>query len=53
MLQYLLVAPPVDFPSAFFDTSIVTNAGQPLEPYNALAQWSRAERRRGRVAGPR
>jgi Beta-galactosidase len=50
MLQYLLVAPPPRFAGGYFDTSIVSLAGQPEAPFAALSSWASREQRRGRVA---
>jgi hypothetical protein len=49
MLQYLLVQPPEGY--RFFDTSIMTFAGDPLRTYNSLSGWSQAALRRGDIAG--
>lgn len=53
LLQYLLVSPPADFPGGYFDTSVLTGAGVQTPAFRALAEWSRAEIERGRLARPR
>jgi hypothetical protein len=52
MLQYLLVSPPPDSPSAFFDTAVITLAGRPEKPFVALAAWAREALRDRRIRAP-
>jgi len=52
MLQYLLVSPPIDYPGGHFDTSIVSRSGKPTRSFEALAAWTAAQRRFGRIAPP-
>jgi hypothetical protein len=52
MLQYLLVSPPTDSPSAFFDTAVITLAGRPEKPFVALAAWAREALRARRIRAP-
>jgi hypothetical protein len=52
MLQYLLVRPPTDSPSAFFDTAIVGLRGKPMPAFLGLASWARSAARQGRIAKP-
>jgi hypothetical protein len=48
MLQYLLVQPPIGY--RFFDTSLMTFAGDPSRTFHALSGWSQGALRRGAIA---
>jgi hypothetical protein len=49
-LHYLLVSPPRNSPSAFFNTGLMTRTGAKYPQYRALQRWY--QRNRGRVRRP-
>jgi hypothetical protein len=49
-LQYLLVAPPPNSSSAFFNLALLTTSGKKYPQFNALQNWFRSHR--GRVKRP-
>ena len=53
MTQYRLVTPPKRYPSAYFNTGIVTLSGHRRKPYKALAKWAARAVREGRLRRPR
>ncbi|MEA2386673.1 MAG: hypothetical protein QOJ22_847, partial [Thermoleophilaceae bacterium] len=52
MLYYILVSPPADSPSAFFDLGLVAQDGTERGAFAALQKWIRNAARSGRVTKP-
>lgn len=52
MLYYVLVSPPADSPSAFFDLGLIAQDGTERGAFSALQGWIRNAARSGRVAKP-
>ena len=49
-LQYLLVSPPRNSSSAFFNLALLSTTGKKYPQFNALQRWFRANR--GKVKRP-
>lgn len=52
MLYYILVSPPDDHPSAFFDLGLIATNGEERGAFDALRAWVRKAARSGRVKKP-
>lgn len=52
MLYYILVSPPADSASAFFDLGLIAQDGTERGAFSALQSWIRKAARSGRVARP-
>ena len=52
MLYYILVSPPADSPSAFFDLGLIAQDGTERGAFSALMKWVRQAAGSGRVTRP-
>jgi hypothetical protein len=52
MLYYVLVSPPANHPSAFFDLGLISNGGKPRGAFHALKGWIQQAAAAGRVKRP-